>query len=380
MVLQANILSEHELSVLVVETGASGQPEPGAFCSAVRRLAAPDLQLSTRRAHSLAARWKQHYTFEKLLKEVIRSYRPQVVLAYDIDSMVALTAWVPSRNPHIVFDFSELPDPRAAPSLFRHWKIRRAHHLAGLADLVIHPDPYRAAIFQAYSNVRVDTVIVPNCPRRVRELQHSSFRAALEAELGGNVKIVAYVGGIDPSRGLLAVVESMPLWPSDAALVCRGLVFPDFARRLERRAAELGVGRRIIIKEAKAYDHDAISVSDLATADIGLDLREPRSLNDTYAAFATNKLHQYMAAGIPVIARNGPGYVELVHLAQTGICVDMTSPREIADAVNTILNDRELQLHYGFNGRRLHLTWLNYDRQFAPVLDRILQWCNHNNE
>jgi hypothetical protein len=78
---------------------------------------------------------------------------------------------------------------------------------------------------------------------------------------------------------------------------------------------------RLIVEERDSYVDDVTAFFNIATAHIRLDLRKPINFNNKYAAFATNKIHQYMAVGIPTVARNGPGYDELVKLLGTGICV-----------------------------------------------------------
>lgn len=173
----------------------------------------------------------------------------------------------------------------------------------------------------------------------------------------------------------MEAVESMHLWPLDAVLVCRGLIFPNFAAKLVQRAEELGVAERLIIQEVRGFERDAVWASDLSTVEVGLAFHEPLNLNQLYSAFASTKLHQYMSAGIPVIARTGPGFDELVDLAETGECVDMSSPSSIGQAVTRLLSDEPRRLRLGQNGRRLHLTRFNYELCFAPVRDQIVSWC-----
>jgi glycosyltransferase involved in cell wall biosynthesis len=182
-----------------------------------------------------------------------------------------------------------------------------------------------------------------------------------------------HVGATSPGRGLLETVRSMPLWPPDAVLVCRGLVYPEFATMLSAEAHSLRMGARLLIQDVSSFQPDALA--HIAAADLGIAFHESHSLNQLYSAFASQKLHQYMAAGVPVLARRGPGFDELVSLAGCGLCVDMSSSEEIGYTVNRMLADEELLRRCGQNGRRLHLNWFNYERVFAPVLNQILGWC-----
>lgn len=124
-----------------------------------------------------------------------------------------------------------------------------------------------------------------------------------------------------------------------------------------------------------SYVDDVTAFFDIATAHIGLDLLKPINFNNKYAAFATNKLHQFMAAGSPTVARNDPGYDELVKLLGTGICVDIDSSEQIASSVNQILGNENTKNNFGLNGRYHQLNWFNYEKQFKPVLERIMTIC-----
>jgi glycosyltransferase involved in cell wall biosynthesis len=165
----------------------------------------------------------------------------------------------------------------------------------------------------------------------------------------------------------------MPLWPADAVLVCRGLVYPEFVAMLSAEAHNLGMGDRMLIQDVSSFQPDALA--HIAVADLGIAFHEIDGFNQMYVAFASQKLHQYMAAGVPVLAGHGPGFNELVSLTGCGICVDMHSPQEIGQAVNRMLGDDELRRRGGETGRRLHLNYFNYEQQFAQVLDQILVWC-----
>jgi len=126
-----------------------------------------------------------------------------------------------------------------------------------------------------------------------------------------------------------------------------GISFPDSVNKLRASARSLDMEDRLIIEETDSYLNDVMSISDIATSRLGLDLRKPISYNYKYAAFATNKLHQYMTAGIPTVARNGPGYNELAKLLGTGICVDMNSSEQITSAINQILGNENVRTNLG---------------------------------
>jgi glycosyltransferase involved in cell wall biosynthesis len=377
VVSQANILVEHGLHVVVAETGSDEQPEEGGFDDRVKRLVTRAFWEPANAPTDLVTRWRQHQGYTRHMRSILDAYRPKVIIAFDIDSCLAVADLARDEGAYVIFHFCEQPDLRMPLSFFRRWKTRQVLQKSRFAQLIVHPDPYRAAVFLADAHLNQEPLMVPNCPRLVRDWAKSNLKVNLENQVGGDRRIVAYVGGIAPGRGLLETVESMRMWPADAVLVCRGLVFPDFADRLRQRALELGVADRLIIQEVRGFERDAVWAAHLAVAEVGIALHESVNLNQFYSAFASTKLHQYMAAGIPLIARTGPGFDELVDLAETGICVDLKYPDSLGQAVARLLSDDAYRARLGQNGRRLHLTHFNYERCFAPVLQNILEQCRN---
>jgi glycosyltransferase involved in cell wall biosynthesis len=75
------------------------------------------------------------------------------------------------------------------------------------------------------------------------------------------------------------------------------------------------------------------------------------------------KLFEYMAAGVPVIASDFPLWREIVEGNGCGICVDPTSPADVADAIRALLADPERARRMGDNGRRAVLERYRWDRE-----------------
>jgi glycosyltransferase involved in cell wall biosynthesis len=375
IICQANILAEQGLSVGVVETGIDSRPEAGTFDPRVMRLVTRSYWEADRLPSNYLIRWKQHNGYQKFLRTVIAQYRPKVIVALDIDSSLSVVQLAHGLQTCVIFHFSEMPDLRLPQSIFRRWKTRQVLRRSRFAHIIVHPDPYRAAIFQADTGQLRTMLMIPNCPRLVKIVSSSTLKQQIETQLGHTCRLVIYIGAIAPGRGLFQTLESMHKWPNDTVLVCRGFINREYARSFLRRAAELSLANRVVIKEVPSYESDQIVAGHLATAEVGLALHEPNDLNQLYSGFASNKIHQYMSAGIPVIARAGPGFNELVEMAETGECVNMNSPESLGQAVTRLLSDDTRRLRLGQNGRRLHLTRFNYELCFAPLRDRILAWC-----
>jgi len=71
----------------------------------------------------------------------------------------------------------------------------------------------------------------------------------------------------------------------------------------------------------------------------------------TFTEGISNSILEYMAAGKPVIATKGGGTAELVLDNETGFLVNSSEPKELADKLETLINDRQLCMRLGLAGK-----------------------------
>jgi len=90
---------------------------------------------------------------------------------------------------------------------------------------------------------------------------------------------------------------------------------------------------------------DKVPLADLpsytAAATVGFQVLQNICFNH-YSA-SSNKLFEYMAAGVPVVAADLPEIRRVVEKEGTGIVVDAENPEAIAEAVNKIVKDERLR-------------------------------------
>ena len=88
-----------------------------------------------------------------------------------------------------------------------------------------------------------------------------------------------------------------------------------------------------------------------------------------------NRLFEYMAVGIPVIA---PVYAteisKIVRAEKCGLLADFEDPNSIAAAMVQLYSTPEAAREMGRNGREAFLRRHNWDVEVRPVLDRIQNW------
>jgi glycosyltransferase involved in cell wall biosynthesis len=80
------------------------------------------------------------------------------------------------------------------------------------------------------------------------------------------------------------------------------------------------------------------------------------------------KVYEYMAMGLPVILSNTPYHKRLNEKYKFGMCVDPSSPQEIADAVNYLKSNSTLAEEMGRRGRNAVLRYFNWKTEEKKLL------------
>jgi glycosyltransferase involved in cell wall biosynthesis len=146
-------------------------------------------------------------------------------------------------------------------------------------------------------------------------------------------KILLFEGRIDINRGIEEGIRSLR-YLSNCSLVILGFGPDLFISSLKRLTEKEGLSDRVYFFGAVPFDE----VTRIAmSADIGLILLQNAGLNFYYAS--PNKLFDFMAAGLPVVASKFPDLKKYIEGYKIGITCDAMNPREIADAINYILSD-----------------------------------------
>ena len=104
-------------------------------------------------------------------------------------------------------------------------------------------------------------------------------------------------------------------------------------------------------------------------ADVGHALYEPIHINNRFITTASNKIMEYMAAGLPILVSDRSALRAFVDRYECGLTAKESSPESIARAVNALQGDPGLARRLGSAGQRAFQEEFNYERQFAPVLE-----------
>ncbi len=193
-------------------------------------------------------------------------------------------------------------------------------HVCKRISAVVAATPYIAKQFANRSN-RV--VVVNNFPKLDDiEFHDTPF---IERE-----PIVCYAGGINELRGEKIMIEAMKeakgklIMAGDHEVMQLGSNV-EYAGRLNRKKVNELYGKSVV----------------------GLCILKPI---ENYYYSQPIKMYEYMAAGIPFICSDFPGWKQVVNDSGAGICVNPDDISSITEAINYLLNNRNEAQSMGKKG------------------------------
>jgi glycosyltransferase involved in cell wall biosynthesis len=311
--------------------------------------------------------WKKYLRFVTDL--VKRSSKDtDVFIGHDMHGLLVarLLSWRYGKP--LIYHCHEYVDSEAAKQLNwgGHLVFLFQKYLARTADLVVIPDQDRAYLMKGEFRLDNDLIVATNSP--LSPISESGVRLRDELEERGKrfEQIVFRQGSIGPSHAIETTLQSMQYWSSRAwGFVIMGSGAPDYIQSLHQQAIELGVAEQFVVLPPVSYD-DVLKFT--PGASLGHSLYSPVDANNRYSTTASNKLMEYMAAGLPLLVSDRPGLRDLVTRHGCGVVADEDNPESIARSINYLLANPEQAKQMGSNGRQAFFDTYCYERQFAPVL------------
>ena len=290
--------------------------------------------------------------------------RPTALHAHDSSALVPVALAARRLGIAFVYDAHELwlGRPRRERSRL-YFALSQAYY--GLVERLLVPraaatmtvSPPIAAHLRDRYRLR-DVALVPNYPELAGELERRELRALPGGEaIDPGAPVVLYLGGLMAGRGLEQLVDAVGLLPSvQLVLLGSGVLAEPLRRRAASVGARLHALEAVAPAEVEAY---------AASADVGVSPTIGSGLNNRYSL--PNKLFQYMAAGIPVVASDFPQVREIVEGARCGVVADMRRPPAIAAAIRSVISDTAEAVAMGERGRAAIADRYNWSSSAAAL-------------
>lgn len=270
------------------------------------------------------------------------------------------------RRAQLVYDAHELYGDADDPTSLRQRvaaavSFRVERFMVRRAAAVITTNEARAEVLRERHG-REDIVVLPNVPPRIDRIE------PIDPGYPEGARVLLYQGGIYPQYGIAEAIEAITMLEGvDLAIL--GFGREAELERLRGLAAEHGVSDRVHFLGPRPFGELARTA---AAAGAGLVPIKPLNINLRLGD--TNKIHDYLMGGLPVVASDLP---EIRRIAlrgdpPVGELFEAESPASLAAAVQRMFADEELYAARRREARRLALEEINWE-SVSPRLTAIYE-------
>lgn len=261
-----------------------------------------------------------------------RRVKPRLVHANDWNTMWAGLLVKRVCGSLLVYDSHELWADRNGRWEWRPWLLACEAVFVRAADEVLTSSPGYADALAARYRIPRPTVVrnIPERPPRTPD-GPTAPRTPTAPRSRPTSPLVVYIGGLMPGRGLEQMIDALSLIPR-ARLRAVGPGAPRYRATLLTRAQSAGVADRL---ELCAPVAPAEVGEALAGAAAGLCLIQP--ICRSYELCLPNKLFEYAAAGVPVLASDLPVIGDLVRREGFGVLAPADDTHAIAAGLERLL-------------------------------------------
>lgn len=275
--------------------------------------------------------WRNHRQFRSALKYI----KSKVYHASDLYTLPAMRQAADRHHARLVFDarelYTHLPSATRRPWVRTTWKVIQHLHIHR-ANCVYTVSESIARHLKKKHNAQ-NICLMRNIPAPQPATSTCSLRERLA--LPPDVTIILHQGNLQKHRGATMMVEAM-LYTKNAVLVFMG--HGPMRSDTEQLVENLRLQSKVRFIDPVPAEK-LLSVT--ASADLGLTFLEDCCLNHRYAL--PNKLFEYLAAGVPIIASDLPEISQIIQRFNVGCVVPPGDAKALAAAFNRAVSDAELR-------------------------------------
>lgn len=221
--------------------------------------------------------------------------------------------------------------------------------VAKKCDGIITATPF---IKERFLKINPNTININNFPTLNELLLDIDYTSKTENN-------ICYIGGISYIRGIEQMIKSL----NDIEDVKLFLAGEFSSKELREKVTKIEGWKKV--KEFGLVNREeSIQIKKKSFIGLVLFLPEPNHINAQ-----PNKMFEYMASGIAVIASNFPLWKNIIEKNNCGLCVNPLNPAEITNAIKHLLNNPEEAKIMGENGKRLVQEKYNWGNEEVKLLN-----------
>jgi glycosyltransferase involved in cell wall biosynthesis len=289
--------------------------------------------------------------FRQVFADAVREEVADLYVAHDLPMLPVGVAAVERHGGRLVYDSHELFPEQEFNAVERRIWSRLESELIHYPDLVITVNASIAREMERrYGLEQVE--VIHNAERLPSLLSHERVLHQ-RLDLHRDARVLLYQGGLSEGRNIDVLVRMLPyLRSNDVHLVTLG--DGVFREKLMRLSQRLEVGGRVHLLPAVPQNE---LLAYTASADAGIIPYQPNCLNNRFCT--PNKLFEFIAASVPVIATDLPELRRIVCGNGIGLVGDTSSPDSVAAMVDALFcnADAYKKFQAAVAQARLHINW-----------------------
>jgi len=311
----------------------------------------------------------RQFPWHRRVLSAVHAFSAEVYIANDLPQLPAAIIAAQQHGAALVYDAHEYypsqPFTKAIAASLEDVERRMVRY----ADvLVTVNDSIADLMAMRYACPRPHTVL--NCPSR----RHASALRAEDSPLRKfvgaqpNQRVLLYQGNLLPSRNLEELVEGMALvQSSDVILAFMGRA-SAVGEALKERATNLGLigGRVHFVPEKSAAELLSWTIG----ADAGI-IPYPHSDLNTWLV-SPNKLYEFLAVGLPILASHGPELRRFVGDLGVGVNAHLATPRDFATAIDGFMSGPLDGYRARAREVSARFTWEHEGQQWPGILSQAV--------
>ena len=281
------------------------------------------------------------------IEKKLSSLRADVYVAHDIRTLVPAGRAAKKNGAALVFDCMEFYSDMGDSQTETDRRIIQALEAQWLpqCDLVLASSDLVANEYRQKYDIRKPLAIY-NCPRTLDVLplpKPEGFR------LYWRNSVIGF-----GQRGLDDAFVALSELPGDISLHLQGRVFDRTAAAIKTRARQLGISERIFVHPPFLPEDAVVAAAEFT---VGLCLEHAGVRNQELTV--SNKMFDYMMAGLPVISSNLQGLAGVVGRSNGGLLYRSGDAKDLAEKIYALYSNENLLHKLANNARRFAVEKAN---------------------
>jgi glycosyltransferase involved in cell wall biosynthesis len=294
------------------------------------------------------------------------NHKADLYIAHDLPMLPVAVEAKRRYGGKVLYDSHELfPDQEWTEAESRMWRKMEQAYI-GKADAVVTINPSIARIMEErYGLPKVEVIYNAEWVREGEVTRQWRFHEAFG--LPREKRILLYQGGLSLGRNLERLVESFRE-VRDPSLCLIFLGSGPCDKTLDTLIAQHGLRDRVLRMEAVPQ---AELLGYTASADLGVIPYQDTCLNNRYCT--PNKLFEFIAAGLPLIATDLPEISRIVSEYQIGLTGDTDDPKALMELITRAMQPEILaNLRHNIVAARGRVNWQHEGEKFAAIIAKCV--------